>query len=238
MMSSERVVVITGGTGGLGTALVKRLAKYPEYRFAVTYLRPDEAETFEEEVLLDEERLFLARVDANDSAEVGAFMHRVVDRFGVMHVLTQLVGSWAGGRDVVDTDDVRFDRMIDVNLRSSFVTVRAAIPYLREAGWGRILFVSSRAAVDPPPGQAAFNIAKAGVVALAKSVAQELRDDNITSNVVLPSIIDTPATRKALPYADYVDWPTPDEIAAVMEFLISDDSSAISGAAVPVYGKA
>lgn len=236
-MREDRVIVVTGGTGGLGTALVKRLAATGNHRFAVTYLRPDEAEAFEQAVAIDEDRLFLARVDATNATEIGAFMHRVVDRFGAMHVLAQLVGVWAGGRDVVDTDDVRFDRMIDVNLRSSFMAVRAAIPYLRQAGWGRILFVSSRAAIDPPAGQAAFNVAKAGVVALAKSVAQELRDDNITSNVVLPSIIDTPATRKALPYADYMDWPTPDEIAAVMEFLISEASAAINGAAVPAYGK-
>ncbi|NOY56555.1 MAG: SDR family oxidoreductase [Actinobacteria bacterium] len=236
-MSDTRVLVITGATGGLGTALVRRLAA-SDYRFAATYLVPEEARAFEESVLLDEERLLLARVDAANTQEVETFMQHTAERFGSIDSLCCLAGKWAGGRDVVDTDDVRFDRMIDTNLRSAFVAVRAALPYLKTAGWGRILLMGSRAAVDAPAGQAAFNVAKAGVVALAKSLAQELGGDAITANVILPSVIDTPATRKALPYSDYVDWPTPDEIAAVMEFMLSEASTTISGAAIPVYGRA
>ncbi|HDH25605.1 MAG TPA: SDR family oxidoreductase, partial [Actinobacteria bacterium] len=206
--------------------------------FAATYLVPEEARVFEETVLLGEDRLLLARVDAADTQEVEAFMQNVAERFGAIDALCCLAGKWAGGRDVADTDDVRFDRMIDTNLRSAFVAVRAALPYLKMAHWGRILLMGSRAAVDAPAGQAAFNVAKAGVVALAKSLAQELGGDTVTANVILPSVIDTPATRKALPYADYMDWPTPDEIAAVMEFMLSEASGTISGAAIPVYGKA
>ncbi|GBE22363.1 MAG TPA: SDR family oxidoreductase [Actinobacteria bacterium] len=237
MMTDRRVLVITGATGGLGTALVRRLTA-SDYRFAATYLVPEEARVFEETVLLGEDRLLLARVDAADTQEVEAFMQNVAERFGAIDALCCLAGKWAGGRDVADTDDVRFDRMIDTNLRSAFVAVRAALPYLKMAHWGRILLMGSRAAVDAPAGQAAFNVAKAGVVALAKSLAQELGGDTVTANVILPSVIDTPATRKALPYADYMDWPTPDEIAAVMEFMLSEASGTISGAAIPVYGKA
>jgi NAD(P)-dependent dehydrogenase (short-subunit alcohol dehydrogenase family) len=236
MMSETRVLVITGATGGLGTALVRRLAT-SNYRFAATYLVPEEARAFEEAVLLDEDRLLMARVDAADTDEVEAFMRRTAEQFGGIDSLCCLAGKWAGGRDVVDTDDVRFDRMIDANLRSAFAAVRAALPYLKAADWGRILFMGSRAAFDAPAGQAAFNIAKAGLVALTRSLAQELGGEAITANVILPSVIDTPATRKALPYADYMDWPTPDEIAAVMEFMLSEASGTISGASIPVYGK-
>lgn len=232
-----RVIVVTGGTGGLGTALIERLAK-KGFRFAVTYLKPEEARAFEDRVLLDEAHLLLQRIDVTDTSEVERFMQTVEDRFGRIDALCALAGKWAGGRDVVDTDDVRLDRMIDANLRSAFVSVRTAIPYLRNAEFGRILLMGSRAAIDPPAGQAAFNAAKAGVVALAQSVAQEVAADGITANVILPSVIDTPVTRKALPYADYMDWPTPDEIAAVMEFLLSEESGTINGAAIPVYGRA
>jgi NAD(P)-dependent dehydrogenase (short-subunit alcohol dehydrogenase family) len=234
---SDPVAVITGGTGGLGTALAKRLAG-SGHRLAVTYLIPDEAERFESDVDLNEHRLLLKRVDAGEPGGVTDFMDEVVTSFGSMQILCSLVGGWAGGRDVEETDDVRFDRMLDLNLRSAFYASRAAIPHLRKAGWGRILLVGSRAAVDTPAGQAAFNAAKAGVVALAKTIADELSDTEITCNVILPSVIDTPATRAALPYADYVDWPTPDEIAAVAEFLVSEEAGVISGAAVPVYGRA
>jgi NAD(P)-dependent dehydrogenase (short-subunit alcohol dehydrogenase family) len=100
-----------------------------------------------------------------------------------------------------------------------------------------LLLVGSRAAFDTPGGQAAFNAAKAGVVALGKTIAQELDGTKVTCNVLLPSVIDTPATRATAPYADYITWPTPDEIAAVAEFLVSEASGVINGAAVPVFGR-
>jgi NAD(P)-dependent dehydrogenase (short-subunit alcohol dehydrogenase family) len=127
--------------------------------------------------------------------------------------------------------------MIDLNLRSAFYTVRAAIPHLRTVDWGRIIVVASRAGVETPAGQAAYNIAKAGVLALAKSAAVELDDTNVTSNALMPSVIDTDATRATLPYADYVKWPKPHEIAAVVDFLASPSSAVINGAGIPVYGQ-
>ncbi|HEY7705252.1 MAG TPA: SDR family NAD(P)-dependent oxidoreductase [Acidimicrobiia bacterium] len=233
----SRVAVITGGTGGLGTALARRLRRH-DYRLAVTYLLPEEAERFEHDMEADEERLILRRVDATNPEAVTGFFKEVEEQFGAVHAMCSLVGGWAGGRDVEDTDDVRFERMLDLNLRSAFYSVRAVIPHLKRAGWGRIVLVGSRAAFDTPAGQAAFNISKAGVVALAKTTAQELDGTEITANVLLPSVIDTPATRAALPYSDYVAWPTPDEIASVAEFLLSEQSGVINGAAIPVYGRA
>ncbi|MCH8972048.1 MAG: SDR family NAD(P)-dependent oxidoreductase [Acidobacteria bacterium] len=233
----EKTVVITGGTGGLGTSLVKRLM-VEDYRLAVTYLLPDEAREFEQEFDVDEDRLLLTRVDATNPEAVESLFKDVSDKWGAIHGLCSLVGGWAGGRDVEETDDVRLDRMLDINLRSAFYAVRAAVPYLKEAGWGRVVLVGSRAAIDFPESQAAFNIAKAGVVALGRSVAQELDGTGVTANVLMPSVIDTPVTRQSLPYADYVNWPTPDEIAAVAQFVLSDESGVMNGALIPVYGRA
>lgn len=232
-----KTVVITGGTGGLGTALVKRLIAN-DYRLAVTYLMPDEAQSFETEFEVDEERVMLTRVDCTNAEAVNSYIKEVADRWGEIHGLCSLVGGWAGGRDVEETDDVRFERMLDLNLRSAFYAVRAVIPYLKEAGWGRILLVGSRGAVDFFEAQAAFNIAKAGVAALGQSVATELDGTGVTANVLMPSVIDTPATRRSLPYADYVNWPTPDEIAAVAEFILGEESGVINGGLIPVYGRA
>lgn len=233
----EKTFVLTGGTGGLGTAVVRRLV-LEDYRLAVTYLRPDEAEEFESEFEVDEDRISLTRVDCTNAEAVTSFMKDVADVWGPIHGLCSLVGGWAGGRDVEETDDVRFERMIDLNLRSAFYAVRAVLPYLKEAGWGRIVLIGSRGAVDFPESQGAFNIAKAGVVALGKSAAEELDGTGVTANVLMPSVIDTPITRESLPYADYVNWPTPDEIAAVVQFLLSDESGVMNGALVPVYGRA
>ena len=234
-MTDSKVAVITGGTGGLGRALLPLLAARG-YRLAVTYIIPEEAAALERDLNLEDGTLILRRVDATDPTAVGEFMEEVASRMGGIHVVVNLVGGWAGGRDVEETDDTRFDRMLDLNLRSAFVTVRAAVPHLRKAGWGRIILVGSTAAMEAPAGQAAYNIAKAGVVALARTVAQELRGTGITANAVLPSVIDTPATRAAMPYADFVDWPRPAEIASVIDFLASEASGVINGGAVPVSG--
>ena len=233
----SKTLVITGGTGGLGTSLVRRLVG-TEWRLAVTYLLPEEAEQFESEFEVDEESVSLTRVDCTNAEAVNAFFKEVAERWGAIHGLCALVGGWAGGRDVEETDDVRFERMLDLNLRSAFYAVRAVLPYLRDADWGRIVLVGSRGAVDFPEAQAAFNIAKAGVVALGRSVATELEGSALTANVLMPSVIDTPATRQSLPYVEYVNWPTPDEIAAVAEFLLSEESGVMNGALIPVYGRA
>jgi NAD(P)-dependent dehydrogenase (short-subunit alcohol dehydrogenase family) len=232
-----RTIVITGGTGGLGSALVRRLLRQ-DVRLAVTYLLPEEANRFEQEFDIDEDRLALRRVDATNAESVSSFMKHVHEEMGPIGGLACLVGGWAGGRDVEETDDVRFDRMIDLNLRSSFYAVRAAIPHMKDAPYGRIVLVGSRAGIENPPGQAAFNMSKAAVMALGRSTASELEPTGITTAVLMPSVIDTPATRATLPYADYVNWPTPDDIAAVADFLLSEEAGVMSGALVPVYGKA
>ncbi len=234
--TEARVAVITGGTGSLGRAVARRFIARG-HRLAVSYLVPEEGAAFENEVGLDEERLLLRRVDATDPEAVSDFMKEIADQFGGLHVLCCLVGKWAGGRDTEETDDVRFERMIDVNLRSAFYAIRAAVPYLRASGWGRIIAVGSRAAFEAPAGQAAYNVAKAGVITLARTVAHELAGTEVTANAVVPAVIDTPATREAMPYADYMEWPQPDEIAAVIDFLASEDSRVVNGALIPVYGR-
>jgi lysine 6-dehydrogenase len=234
---ADPVAILTGGTGGLGRQVARLLADRG-YRIALTYLVPDEANEVEEFLGLPEDRLLMRRVDCSDGAAVEAFVTETVARFGGLNVLTCLVGGWAGGRDVEETDDVRFDRMIDLNLRPSFNAARAAIPHLKAAEWGRIITIGSRSALDAPSGQAMYNAAKAAVIALGRTIADELSGTAVTSNVVLPSLIDTPAFREVVPFANYVDWPTPQEISEVIGFLASKESSVITGAMIPVYGNA
>lgn len=236
-MTGSNIAIVTGGTGSVGRALVPLLIQR-NFKLGVTYIIPEQAAGFESTFDLDEDQLLLRRVDAVDPTAMDRFVQETVDTFGGLNVLVCLVGGWAGGRDVHETDNVRFDRMIDLNLRSAFNTVRAAIPHMRDEEWGRIIMLGSRQAIDAPAGQAAYNVAKAGVVALAKSVARELSDTNVTCNVLMPSVIDTERTRAALPYADYVNWPKPDEIANVIDFLTGHRSAVIDGAQIPVWGAA
>lgn len=234
-MQTDNTAVITGGTGELGRALIPLLVRR-NFRIAATYLIPEEATRLEDELDLEEDRLLLRRIDCTDAEAVTRFMKETAETFGDLNVVCSLVGGWAGGRDVAETDDVRFDRMIDLNLRSAFYTLRAAIPHMLDVDWGRIVTVASRDAFEAPTGQAAFNVAKAGVVALTKTVANELSSTNITVNAILPTVIDTAATRAALPYADYMNWPQPHEIAEVIDFLTSPAAGVLNGAAIPVSG--
>jgi len=235
-MTEPHVAVVPGGTGSVGRRLIPMLIDRG-FKVAVTYLIPDEANAMEESLNLDEDRLILRRVDVADAEAVGVFFEEATTKFGKINVMASLVGGWAGGRDVAETSDVRLERMLDLNLRTAWNTTRATIPYLSD-DWARIILMGSKHAIDSPAGQAAYNVAKAGVLTLAKSVAVELLDTNTTCNALLPSVINTEATRTALPYSDYVNWPQPEDIAEVIDFLASERSKVINGAFLPVWGSA
>lgn len=235
-MTTSNVAVIAGGTGSVGRCLLPLLLDRG-FNIATTYLLPEEATSLEEQLDFDEDRLILRRVDVTDAEAASAFIQEASDTFGGINVMTSLVGGWTGGRDVTETDDVHLDRMLDINLRTAWNMTRAAIPVMSE-DWGRIILMGSKHAAETPTGQAAYNIAKAGVLALAKSVATELLDTATTCNALLPSVINTEATRSALPYADFVNWPQPAEIADVINFLASEESKVVNGAFIPVWGSA
>jgi NAD(P)-dependent dehydrogenase (short-subunit alcohol dehydrogenase family) len=155
-----------------------------------------------------------------------------------LRAVVNLAGGYAGGPRVHQTEPEDFDRQLTLNLRLTFLVTRAALPRLIDVGGGALVYVSSRAAVRPFAGAAGYITAKAGVLAFAQAVAVEYRADGIRANTILPSVIDTPANRAAMPNADHSHWVPPEQIAAVIRFLCSDESAPISGAAVPVYGRA
>ena len=235
-MTDSQVAVIPGGTGSVGYCLVPMLIDRG-FSVAVTYLLPDEATDLEERMGLDEDKLIIRRVDVSDAEAVSTFFTEIAERFGSINVMASLVGGWSGGRDVAETSDVRLDHMLDLNLKTAWNTTRTAIPLMAEE-WGRIILMGSKHSQEAPAGQAAYNMAKAGVLALSRSVATELLDTNTTCNTLLPSVINTEATRSALPYADYVNWPQPEEIAEVINFLASEKSKVINRGGVPVWGSA
>jgi NAD(P)-dependent dehydrogenase (short-subunit alcohol dehydrogenase family) len=152
-------------------------------------------------------------------------------------VLVHLVGAYAGGNPVATTDDSTFDQMINVNLRSAFRMVRAVLPGMVEKGSGRILAIGSRAGDEPLAGASAYNIAKAGLASLVRTVALETKRSGVTANLVSPSIIDSPSNRAALPSADRSLWVKPASVANLLVWLASDEAADISGAVIPIYGQ-
>jgi NAD(P)-dependent dehydrogenase (short-subunit alcohol dehydrogenase family) len=128
--------------------------------------------------------------------------------------------------------------MIEINLTSGFLCCRAALPWMRKDGWGRIVLVSARTARYDRTGQAAYSIAKAGVGLLAEVISEENRSFGVTANAIAPSILDTPANRAAMPEADHSMWIPPDDVAATIEFLCSEEAGHLQGAWLPMTGAA
>jgi len=156
-----------------------------------------------------------------------------------LKAVVNLVGGFAMGPKVgPDADLEEFEFMLRLNLVPAFNLARAAMPLLARAGGGAFVGVSARAAVEPFSGAAGYITAKAGVLAFIRALDAEYRDAGVRANAVLPSVIDTPANREAMPNADWSRWVPPEQIARVIRFLCSDDSLPTSGAAVPVYGRA
>jgi NAD(P)-dependent dehydrogenase (short-subunit alcohol dehydrogenase family) len=176
--------------------------------------------------------------DVSVEAEVRRAVEAVSRRFGRIDILLHLVGGYVGDLPVALTPEETWDRMLSTNLGSAFLCCKHVVPVMQGNRWGRIVTVSSRAAVNVFPGIAAYAAAKAGLLAFTEVLASEVRADGITVNSVLPSVIDTPANRRAMPGADPSLWVKPEEIAGLMLFLCSDAAREVSGAAIPIYGRA
>jgi NAD(P)-dependent dehydrogenase (short-subunit alcohol dehydrogenase family) len=159
-------------------------------------------------------------------------------KHGPIQVLVHLLGGFGGGQSVAETSDKTWDGMMTLNLRAAFCAMRAVLKPMTAAKYGRIVAVGSRAAVEPMANFAAYSVSKAGLVALVKNVAAECKDLGITANVVLPSVIDTPLNRKAMPQADFSRWVSPESIAKALVWLASEAAGDVSGAVVPIYGRA
>ncbi|HEV2782973.1 MAG TPA: SDR family NAD(P)-dependent oxidoreductase [Actinophytocola sp.] len=226
-----RTVVITGGSGGLGSAVSAAFVT-AGWRVVVPWIMEAELSRLTPEVRTIRADLF----DPDSAADVAAFA--AGEPGAPLAAVVNLVGGFAVGGRVHETPVADFERQLRLNLRPTYLMSHAALPHLIAAGGGSIVCVSSRAAVRPFPGAAGYVTAKAGVLALVDAMAVEYRDDGIRVNAVLPSVIDTPVNRAEMPDADFSTWVTPAEIAGVIRFLCEDSSGVISGAHVPVYGRA
>jgi NAD(P)-dependent dehydrogenase (short-subunit alcohol dehydrogenase family) len=226
-------VIVTGGTGGLGSAVVELLLERG-WRVVVPWIAERELER-----LPPREGLELVEADLFEQESV----ERVVEVAAggdapTIRGLVNLVGGFAAGGRVHETPLEQFEAQFRLNLRPAYLLIQAAVPRMLERGGGSIVCVGSRAALQPFSGAAGYISSKAAVVAFVQAVSTEYLKDGIRCNAILPSVIDTPANRAAMPNAEHDRWVKPAEIAGVIAHLLSPASAPTSGAAIPVYGRA
>ncbi len=223
-----KTALVTGASGGLGTHVTKALLAAG---YSVVGLAPRIQQSG-----FDHPN-FTALPAALDSlAAAKKAADSVIARFGKIDVLAHLVGGFAGGQTIADTDDATFQRMFDMNVNSAFHILRAVIPHMRNAGAGRIMAIGSRAAEAPGATVGAYSASKAALVSLIRTVALENKDAGITANVILPGTMDTPANRKDMPGADTSQWVQPASVASLIVWLAGDAGRDVTGATIPVYG--
>jgi len=231
MSFSNKHIVVTGGTGALGTAVVGMLLN-DGAQCSVPYVHEQETQSFAHRDHANV-RLIAVRDLANEADVARVYQ----DVSGSLWASIHIAGGFAMGK-VADTNEAALSAQIDMNLTSCFLCCRAAVLAMGKAG-GRIVNITARPALEPRigAGMVAYTIAKAGVAALTAALAEEVAKDGILVNAVAPSIMDTVANRKAMPTADHDAWPKVEEVAATILFLASPDNKVTRGAIIPVYGK-
>ena len=230
---TNRVVAITGGAVNLGMAVGKafsdagaRLAFIDRSPGKLSDVFPESAGHF-----------IASPTDVTDPASAAAAVTEIADKFGRIDALVNTAGGYRAGTPLHETAIGDWDFMLNLNARSVFVTCQAVIPLMLKQGYGKIINIASRAALNGDAYHAAYSASKAAVVRLTESMAGELKDAGLNVNCVMPGLIDTQQNRAAMPDGDFSKWVAPDAIADVILFLASDAARAVNGAAIPVYGR-
>jgi NAD(P)-dependent dehydrogenase (short-subunit alcohol dehydrogenase family) len=216
--------LITGGTGGLGVSVVEAFLA-DGWRVVVPWIVGGEQERLPAEAEAVE-------ADLSDPDDVGRAVRLAAgEPSAPLGAVANLIGGYADGQPVADTPLSDFEAMFALNVRPTYLVTQCALPRLVAAGGGAIVCVASKAALEPWAGGSGYAASKAAVAAFARTVAREHADDGVRCNVIMPTMIDTPANRAASPGAKMVP---PQEVAEVIRFLCSDESAAVNGAIVPV----
>lgn len=233
MSTKNQVVVVTGAFGALGRAVARAFATRGA-RLALLDVAAQPPASLREE--FGAEPLLFGGVDLSDMEATRRVMSVVTMHFGGIDVLVNVAGGFRW--QTIEGGSVEaWDDLYTMNLRTAVVCCKAALPAMLERGAGRIVNIGAGAAAKAGAGMGAYTASKAGVQRLTESLSEETKDRGITVNAILPGTIDTPRNRADMPDADFTRWVAPASIAEVIVFLASDAASAITGAAIPVFGR-
>ncbi len=234
----EKIAIITGGTGALGGVVVAALLQAGA-SVVTPYRKDGELEQLREHAgIAADAKLSGMVLDLTDEDAVAQAYAEAANAHGGVDILVNIAGGFGGGSPVHQTLWSLWQTQLDLNLKTTVLSCKAAVPHMLARGGGAIVNVGTRTATQPGANLAAYAASKRAVIQLTEALAAELRDHHITANIIMPSTIDTPANRKGDPTAGGGRWVKPDEIARVILFLAGPDARIISGATIPVYGRA
>lgn len=230
---ANRVAIVTGAAGNLGRATAAAM----QAAGAKAVLIDTSAEQLRQAYAEAPDRMLCGGIDLTDEQGAQAVIAAARDRFGRIDVLVNIVGGFRGGKTVHEEALATWDLMMAVNVRTTLLACRAVLPDFHRQGGGAIINIAAGAALSTPAGLAAYSASKSAVIRLTEAIAAEGKAQGVRANAVLPGTIDTPQNRAAMPNADTSKWVAPEAIADVIVFLASDAARAVSGVALPVFGR-
>jgi NAD(P)-dependent dehydrogenase (short-subunit alcohol dehydrogenase family) len=233
-----KVAIITGGAGALGGAVVATFLEAGAVVVVPHQFDGDLEKLREHAHIPASAKLSGALLELTDEQAVARYYGDVARQHGGIDSLVNIAGGFGGGTPVHETAWSLWQQQLDMNLKTAVLSCAGAVPHMLARGGGAIVNVGTRTAMQPGANLAAYAASKRAVLQLTEALAAELREKNVTANAILPSVIDTPANRKGNPNGDYSRWVKPEEIARVILFLVGPHARVISGAAIPVYGRA
>lgn len=239
MSLNGKVAIVTGATGTLGRVVVKAILDNGAHVVS-TYRSEEKQKELDGFAAGTSGTLASVQADVTDEKSVQALFQKVLDKYGRVDILLNIVGAYKGGNEIVNTKESDWDYMMDVNLKSAFLCSKTALPSMMKLNYGKIVSISARTAVEKRfrAKSGAYAVSKAGIIVLTETIAEEVKKYDINVNCIVPSTIDTPDNRRNFPSGDFSKWVKPEEITRVILFLVSDDSKIVSGASLLVYGKA
>lgn len=235
MKFDKKIVIVTGGSGAVGSVVVRKFVSEGAKVIIADQIPPNN----EDLVRLGKLKKSITFVETNvlNENSIKAMLDKS-SSYGSVDALINVAGGFRFGPAVEEMPESEWDSLLELNLKSVFLTVKNVIPIMKKQNYGRIVSVAARSGLRGDPMVAHYSVSKGGVILLSQTVAEEVKEFDITVNTVLPSIVDTPANRASMPSSEHDKWVNPEDLANVILFLASGESRAISGASIPVYYKA
>lgn len=232
MSLSGKIALVTGGTGALGSVITKRLSDEGAYVFA-TYRSEKELAQLHDSLT---KKITTIKADVTDERQVAELYSSIISSQQRIDIVINAVGGYLPQKNITEVSLQEWDSMMDINLKSAFLSTREALKAMKGQPYGRIINISAMVGLNPSAGRAPYAISKAGVSMFTAIVAQEQKGTGITINAIAPSIIATAANKASMPDADHSKWVKPEEIAEAIIYLCSEAGAAITGTTLKAYG--